>query len=301
VSVAVLRRLALAVVLGLAASAAQAHEYWLQPDRYQAAAGDTIEVGAFAGTGFRGERKPYPAPRALRLSLTAAHTMDMRPIAVNGDLSFAHFVLPDNRGALVAFHSDYSEIELPAAEFDRYLKDQGLDGPLAARARLGATEGPGRERYGRCAKTWISPPAGDAEATRATTPVGMPLEVVPLTDPVRPGPLRVRVLYGGRPLAGALVRAWRQPLAPGAHAVEAAHRDSTGFVAEVRTDAGGTARLALSGAGEWLVSCVHMVPSENRAEADWQSLWASLTFARAATSPATASPRGGGVRRRNSR
>jgi hypothetical protein len=32
--------------------------------------------------------------------------------------------------------------------------------------------------------------------------------------------------------------------------------------------------------GEWLVSLVDMVPSAEPSEADWESTWASLTFAR---------------------
>ena len=45
----------LLVSTALVPGAALAHEYWLSPSRYRAAAGDTIEVSACAGTGFRGE------------------------------------------------------------------------------------------------------------------------------------------------------------------------------------------------------------------------------------------------------
>jgi uncharacterized GH25 family protein len=110
--------------------------------------------------------------------------------------------------------------------------------------------------------------------------VGLPLEIVPMADPARGTRLRVRVLYHGQPLAHALVRAWRQPLAGGAVPLAAAARDSVGPAAEARTDRRGVATLPLGRTGEWLVSTVHMVPSEDRAVADWQSLWSSLTFAR---------------------
>ncbi len=273
---------ALVLLIGARPDVAGAHEYWLQPDHYRARQGDTLAVAAFAGTGFRGERKPYPAPRALRFAMVGPRTIDLRAVATNGDMTFARFIAPDPHGVLVAFHSDFTDIELPAREFDTYLKEQGLAGPLAARAKLGAAAGPGRERYGRCAKTWIAPAAGGAEVARVITPLGLPLEVVPLAEPTRDGPLSVRVLFGGAPLAHALVRAWRQSLAAGMRPLDVAARDSVGFSVEAHTDARGVARLALRGDGEWLVSCVHMVPSENRAEADWQSLWASLTFARAA-------------------
>jgi hypothetical protein len=31
--------------------------------------------------------------------------------------------------------------------------------------------------------------------------------------------------------------------------------------------------------GEWLIGVVHMVPCREREAADWESYWASLTFA----------------------
>jgi hypothetical protein len=52
------------------------------------------------------------------------------------------------------------------------------------------------------------------------------------------------------------------------------------MVVQARTDARGMVTLDTASPGEWLVSAVHMIPSEDRAEADWQSRWASLTFAR---------------------
>jgi hypothetical protein len=41
----------------------------------------------------------------------------------------------------------------------------------------------------------------------------------------------------------------------------------------------GQVRLPLAAPGEWLVKAVHMVALEGVPEADWQSYWASLTFA----------------------
>jgi uncharacterized GH25 family protein len=275
----------LALALPPAVPPAAAHEYWLEPSRYRAAAGDTLAIAAFAGTGFRGERKPYAAPRTLALMLRGPRALDMRPAAVNGDLTFARFIAPDARGALIVYRSDFSPIELPATAFDRYLEDQGLEAPRAARARLGAAAGPGRERYARCAKAWIAGTRA-SDAPRWRTPAGLPLEIVPLAEPGRGARLPVRVLWLGRPLANAQLRAWRQPVTAAFAAIEGAMRDSAGCADQQRTDRRGQATLHVSGSGEWLVSCVHMVPSDDRAEADWQSLWASLTFAR----PAPPSP-----------
>jgi hypothetical protein len=214
----------------------------------------------------------------VRFTLHGTKTLDLRAAALNGDLTFASFITADDGGALVAYESSFTPIELEAGEFDRYLKLEGLDEPLRSRARLGSKAGPGRERYARCPKTWI----GGRELGRLLRPVGLPLEVVPVGDPTSSSPVKVKLLFRGRPLAGALVRVWNQPLEHGAMPRDAAERDSVGPATEVRTDRTGLATLSINGPGEWLVSAVHMVRCADRAEADWESLWASLTFARGA-------------------
>lgn len=274
------RSLPVAIALaaaGFAPARALAHEFWLSPSSYRGGRSDTVSFGALVGTGFRGEEKPWAAPRALRFTLHGPRVLDLRPVTMNGDVTWARVVLPDDGGALVAYASNWSDITLPAAEFDAYLALEGLDVPLASRRSQGALAGPGRERYARCPKTWI---AGTIPE-RAQQIEGLDLEIVALADPAAPKPLPVRVLYHGRPLPGALVRAWNRPLARALVPIAAASRDSVARAFAVRTGPDGVATLDLKRAGEWMLSCVHMVPSEDRREADWQSLWASLSFARA--------------------
>ena len=258
---------------------ASAHEYWLAPSAYRAHAGDTVRVAAWVGTGFRGELKPYAPTRAVSLVARQAVSEDLRPTSVNGDDVFGRFVLRDAGGAVVAYESNFVPIELDAIAFDQYLELEGLDGPLAYRERLGPREGPGRERYARCPKTWIA----GSDPKRLMAPIGLTIELVPLADPTRPGPVSLLLLYRGKPLAGALVRAWRQPLAKDGAPFDGATRDSVGPAAQERTDKDGVATFALDQAGEWMVSAVHMVPCPDHSAADWQSMWASLTFARIET------------------
>jgi uncharacterized GH25 family protein len=182
---------------------------------------------------------------------------------------------------MMAYESAFRPIELPAGLFDRYLADEGLDGPRAARAKSGAAAGPGRERYARCAKTWLMGTGRARAAERATHVLGLRFELVPGRVPSAPGEsLTVRALFQGRPLTHALVRAWRRPIASGWAPASIADRDSVAPVAEGRTDAEGLVTLRIHGAGEWLINSVHMVPSAAPEEADWESYWASLTFAK---------------------
>lgn len=46
---------------------------------------------------------------------------------------------------------------------------------------------------------------------------------------------------------------------------------------EYRTDTYGVFTTEVDAIGKWMVSAVHMVPSED-IKADWQSYWGSFTF-----------------------
>jgi len=275
------RAFVLALAALVCAAPAGAHEFWLAPARYRVAAGDTLAVGAEVGTGFRGEAKPYAATRVQTLVALGAKRVDLSQVGMNGDFVFARWIAADGGGQLVGYQSDFATIQLPASDFDAYLKLEGLDEPLAARAALGPRAGPGRERYARCPKTWIA----GTDAKRAQGVVGLPFEIVALGDPLAAGPLTVKVLWHGQPLAHALVGAWNQPLASGFAPRADAARDSVPPVLRVRTDAAGVAKLPLAGDGEWLVAAVHMIPCADREIADWESWWASYTFARGGRKP----------------
>jgi hypothetical protein len=279
-------RFALAALLALPCTAG-AHEFWIAPSRYDAAPGATIELGAAAGTGFRGERKPWSPDHAVRFVVRAAKPVDVARAATPGELTWTRFAPSDGGGALVAFESDFLPIELPAAQFNLYLKAEGLDGPLAA--RQGSTA-PGRERYRRCAKAWLA----GSDPARATPKLGLPLELVPESTPGAGTELRLQVLLEGRPVAGSLVKVWRTALSASGAPQPVFARDSVNVAWQGRTDATGRVSVPVGEAGEWLVSTVHMEPCGDRREADWESTWASLTFTRtgvaSATRPASSSP-----------
>lgn len=263
------RTLALLFLALCAPTAASAHEFWLAPSRYHAAVGDSITVDAYVGTGFLGEARPFVERRAVRFLARGAAPLDLARGAVDGSLTWARLAAGDDGGMLVAYESEFASIELPAAEFEEYLRLEGLDAVVRARAAAGQAARPGRERYRRACKTWIA----GSEPARAMLPLGLPLELVPSGEPGAEARLDLTVRFLGQPVAGVLVRAWRQPLG-------AAVRDSVGPRAEARSDAAGRVSLRLDGAGEWLVSAVHMAPARGREDADWESTWASLTFVR---------------------
>src|ERR1041385_7066070 len=142
----------LVVLAALAApAAASAHQYWLAPSHYDGTPHVAVEVGAFAGTGSRAEPKPWSPARCKRFVARTAKVIDLSPAASPGAETWAKFAPADDGGTMLAFESDFAQIELPAEQFEAYLADEGLTGPLAARRQAHATNS-GRERYRRCPK-----------------------------------------------------------------------------------------------------------------------------------------------------
>jgi uncharacterized GH25 family protein len=129
---------------------------------------------------------------------------------------------------------------------------------------------PGAERYRRVAKTLVQvgpPGAGGQEA--ATRPLGLPLEIVPDRSPyLQPATARlpIRLLYQGRPLAGARVKL--------------SSLDDDGAPIDARvTDAAGNALFALPPPGSWRLAVVWTQPADGGDGIDFDTVFSSLTFA----------------------
>jgi uncharacterized GH25 family protein len=75
----------------------------------------------------------------------------------------------------------------------------------------------------------------------------------------------MQLMFNGKPLKGALVKAWHQG-------------DSQITVLRARTDARGRFAYRLPWSGVWMVSVVHMVPVTGEPGVDWDSHWGNLTF-----------------------
>ena len=257
-----------------AAAPARAHDFWIEPSSFTPPAGSVLAVGLRVGEHFQGDPVPRDPDHIVRFDLTGAGG-DSEVMGVGGWEPAGRVRVPEPGLHAVVYRTSPSKISLPGDRFEAYLKLEGLETVSAARAARGERDDPGREIYSRCAKALIDvqPPAGanstgKAAAPWSDRPVGLTLELVAEADPYRlaaGGELAVRLLYEDKPLAGALVVAI--PAGDPAAAQSA------------RSDRGGRATFRLGQPGPWLIKAVHMIPAPAGSGADWESFWASLTFA----------------------
>jgi len=244
-----------------------AHEFWLEPTAFAPAAGKIIGIRARVGDGVLGD--PVPRDPSLLEELVVDSGSGRSPVVGQDGADPAGLLrITATNLYVIGYLGKPTPIELPAEKFNTYLRDEGLTEVSSAREKLGATGTSARELFTRCAKTLVL--AGPVLPSQHDRVLGFPLELMAETNPYAldaSRELKVRLLYHGKPLAGALVTAIRR-------------RD--GERLSVRSDAMGRARFALPADGAWLIKSVHMIAAPAGSHADWVSYWASLTFELAA-------------------
>lgn len=244
---------------------------WLSSSRSPAG----VSVRWKQGSGFSA-RAGEQAPRAGRVIVQDEERRDVtaQQRAAAPDVAM---LADDAGGLMVGAQSPETLQRLSGPEADDLFEDLGLE--QATRMRLASGAGAAlrgaRVRMVLCDKLWID---GDQQ-WRARRELGLPLEIVPRRDPADVSRLRLDVLFRGRPVANALVRAWRQPRLEADHASVVAPFPVAPFVT-MRTNVRGRVRLDVAPYGRYLVATSHALPSRERLVADWEVWQASLAFTR---------------------
>lgn len=239
-----------------------AHDFWIEPSTFTPDAGAAVAVRLRVGENHRGETiTRRPADRLVRFEVrTPAGTM---PVGGAAGADPAGSVRLEPGLGVIVYQSKPVFLQLSEARLRRYLAEEGLEHIHDVRARSPYAEMPWRELFSRNAKALVCSGlscGGDQIA-------GLPLELVAEENPyaLRAGAmLPVRLLHEGQPLANALV-----VFIP---------KDAPERRIALRSDANGRVEARLDSAGAWLVKAVHVAPASNDPRAQWQSLWASLTF-----------------------
>ena len=249
-----------------------AHEFWIVPSVAPLQPNTSARFSLMVGEQFQGDLVGVSRQQTAGLRhFSASGVVDLRPQLPSEPAANFAVTLNAPGTHLIAFESEANTISLSADSFHAYLHDEGLDFIKTRREAAGKAKQPGRERYRRYVKTLVSAPtAGGADSDDAThaTQVGQRLELLPLNNPLLLAPgesLRVRVDFEGKPLAGALLKAWHK-------------RSSQTVIIRATTAADGMAVFDLPYAGAWMVSAVHMVAATGVKNIDWDSMWGNLSF-----------------------
>ena len=253
-----------AAALLLSGTTMLAHDLWIEPSQFLPDRGESVGLRLWIGQNLAGD----PLPRV------PAFIKDFFFDDGSGHKTIVGRAASDPAGLLrvtapglyvVGYHSTPSTVDLTAAAFNDYLKDEALDAVSAERQRRNQNGVAVHEQFSRCAKSLVL--VGQARDGQVDRTLGFPLELVAEQNPYAVPPnqeLSVRLLYENRPLAGALVVALNRARLPER--------------LTARSDRDGRVRFRLPQGGMWLIKAVHMIPAPPGTNADWESFWASLTF-----------------------
>lgn len=247
-----------------------AHDYWFNPTSYFAPVGGSIEVRLYVGDEYKiEEERPLQKERTAGfqmfsagqgpVNLTARGQDNQSPVASLSFKSAGNY--------LIAMERKAATIKLDARKFTDYLAEEGLDSIIALREQAGEGGKEGRERYRRYLKALFQ--VGDQSDDIYNRVLGQRLEIIPQSNPygMKPGDtLRVRIIFEGKPLAGAKVFAYNR-------SGDEVHEQAQ------RTTSDGMVAFKLDRPGEWLVRLVHMRRCvRDCAEIDWESFWGAYSF-----------------------
>ena len=248
-----------------------AHEFWIDPVKFQINSKENIAAHFRVGTNFKAPSSSYLEQHANRHEFAAGGKVLPLP-ALSGDRPAMQLRnAPD--GLVVLIHeTKNSSLTYDSWEkFMAFLESKNFDGVVANHLARGLPDKGFEETYRRYAKALVA--VGDGAGQDFET--GLKIEIValknPYTDDISAG-LPVQVLLDGAPRVGVQVEVFEKPA------------DDLGSEASnittYTTDAAGTVTLPVTPGHVYLVDNVAMLPVDEPGNpAVWHSIWASLTFA----------------------
>jgi uncharacterized GH25 family protein len=254
------------IVIYYGAAAVSAHDLWLLPPE-KAVVKSTSVIQANSGAKFpRSEHAPDPAKfKRLLLVLPDGKEGTLAASGTEEKSGLLKFEATDAGIYVAAVETEPKLITLEADEFNNYLVSDGLMHIYQLRRKEGILDKPGRERYSKSPKVIVQ--AGSGGGGDPCHAVGMPLEIVPLRNPLalKVGEtLRVRVLFKDKHLADANL-GWDVP------------GEDESPRGTVRTDSKGEALVPIAQRGLVTIRLTHMTRPKAQ-DYEWESFWTTLTF-----------------------
>lgn len=246
---------------------AQAHEFWMQSDKFFYQPGESMLVSFKVGENFTGEAVDLKKNRIERMELHHLDKMTGLTDSVHeGQKENVNIRLLQEGTHMLIMQSNNAFIALDGEKFNEYLKEDGLDDVYLHRQKTKTLADSAKEFYSRHSKLLVQCGSKTDDTYKKET--GLPIEIIPDKNPYalkKGDPIKFKVLFNGKPLFGARVKVWNK------------HNNKIA-VQNIYSLQNGTIETVISNSGTWMVSVVTMTKSKDP-KADWQSYWGTLVFA----------------------
>jgi hypothetical protein len=264
-------RLVLAALLALwvGVDKSDAHEFWIAPEAYRAAVGDSVLADLRLGDAFVGVARSYAPEDFERFEVVTAE--GAIPIdGSDGDVPALNAAdLPEGL-AVIVHQSVPLEMTWDSwGSFAAFAEYKGLGDVATMQAERGLSRTDLRQADIRYARSLVA--IGHGRGADVVT--GLRSEIVALANPYTDdlaGAMPVQMWLDGEPCAMARVEVHARP-------IDGGETELTLY----ETDGNGIAVITVASGMEYLVSAVRLEPVEQDADSDgpqWRTLWSSLTF-----------------------
>ncbi|MGB1012287.1 MAG: DUF4198 domain-containing protein [Thiolinea sp.] len=262
------------LAIWLLSVAAQAHEFWLEPEDFTLAPKQSLRANIKVGENLVGTTYAFLPKRFERFEVFQGDSQSAIRSEKGDFPAVNEEIINDGLITLAYVSTPYSLRygRMIQGKFEKFLKNEGLSWVLEAHRQRGLPETGFTEAYSRFAKSLIKAGSGIG-ADRA---LGLELEIVMLSNPYTESDkdLTVKLLSNGTPLANTQLSAF----------FKAANSDDAVKHTLYKTNAQGLAVIPRPEQyGMMLLSAVHMIEPDAKTilktGAVWESLWASMTFA----------------------
>ena len=245
-----------------------AHDLFLKTDSYFLKPNSKFTVNVMNGTFLASEG----AVTFARLNDVSVVSGGNRVHPVEADLTkdettaFLNLSTGATGTYVIGLSTKAREIALKAADFNEYLKEDGLPDTLEERRKTGELEKDANERYAKHVKAILQ--VGKKQTDDYKTILGYPVELVPQQNPYKlkkGDTMEVLCLKDGKPLADQVVLAGRE------------EKGKLTLAPELRSDKKGIIELKLDGSGKWYVKFINIVKLDDQ-KLNYESKWTTLTF-----------------------
>lgn len=258
-----LRTLTLIITTAAIAFSASAHELWLKPAVHSVHHNELLMVSIKIGHRFEGDTLARNTPMINRYALVSP---DHDPVPVTGaHMTKEGYLRPTHAGVIV-YHTKHYRSNLPPEKFASYLREEGKDEIVRIRAERGESDMEGREVYSRCAKSVITLKDGSSNPAEIDHDTGLPLEIT----------LENMESTNGKRTMHASIEFNDQPISD--LRVVAVHRSNPNNPIVLNTDESGMIQFECQ-PGDWMLTTLHIHRTDSVADAEWESYFASSTFA----------------------
>ena len=243
-----------------------AHDFWLVPNKFRIAPGDSLIISANTGMDFPSSLSAVTPDRIDRFILVGESKKEnITELTVQDKSLVANYSFEISGTYVIAAALKPKEIKLTGKEFNVYLLSDGLPNIYELRKKEGILDKDAVEHYSKYPKTIIQ--VGNKTDNSPIKPIGLPIEIVPQVNPYKlkkGDELEVFVLFQGKPLPNADL-AWSFP------------GRGEEFAGSIKTDEKGFASIPLIKAGPYVIRLTHMEWVKKPTH-EWESYWTSLTF-----------------------